>query len=245
MRTPRLFIDQELITGNIISLDKNASSYLIKVLRLQSGSEINLFNGKPVNNEYGYYRASLKDTGKKTDVEIQDFIPDNNSSPIHITLLQGISKGDHMDITIQKAVELGVTEIIPVICERTVVNLKADRLDKKIKHWNGIVHSACEQSGRNQLLTIHTPVKFENIQLQENATGFILQPDSSHSLLNSEKSSKVSLLIGPEGGFTDNEINSVLSKGYTAVKFGPRILRTETAAISAISIIQSSWGDLN
>ena len=245
MRIPRLFTEQNLISGTCIKLDKNASSYLLKVLRLQLGAELHLFNGAEVNGTFGYFTAVITNASKQAEVSINNFIAEANQSPLHISLYQGISKGDHMDITIQKAVELGVNEIFPVICERTVVNLKADRLDKKMRHWNGIVQSSCEQSGRNKLLKIHQPIKYNQVQLAEKQTGIILQPESSQSLFEIERTESVALLIGPEGGFSDDEITQAVSKSFTAVKFGPRILRTETAAIAAISIFQSAWGDLN
>ena len=244
MRISRIYTEETLSEGCTIKLDKAASSYLLKVLRLTEGTEVHLFNGMPVNDNYGYYKATISSSGKQAEITTKQFIINNNQSPLKITLLQGISKGDHMDTTIQKAVELGVTEIIPIICERTVVNLKADRLDKKMRHWKGIATSACEQSGRNQLLCIQQPVKFNDIQLKD-GSGFILHPESPDSMLDSQQTESVSLLIGPEGGFTDNEMNQAIEKGFKAVKFGPRVLRTETAAIAAVSILQSQWGDLN
>ena len=244
MRISRIHTEENLSEGSTITLDKAASSYLLKVLRLTEGAEVHLFNGQAVNGDYGYYQSKLTSANKKAEITAEKFIIHNNQSPLKISLLQGVSKGDHMDATIQKAVELGVTEIIPIICERTVVNLKADRLDKKMRHWNGIATSACEQSGRNQLLTIHQPVKFSDIQLN-NGSGFILQPEVADSLLDSKQTESVSLLIGPEGGFTDDEISQSIDKGFKAVKFGPRVLRTETAAIAAVSILQGVWGDLN
>jgi len=245
MRISRIYTDESLSENTTITLDKAASSYLLKVLRMTEGSEVHLFNGQTVNSDYGYYLSTLTSAGKQAVITTQKFVIDNNQSALKITLLQGISKSDHMDITIQKAVELGVTEIIPLICERTVVNLKAERLAKKMRHWNGIIQSACEQSGRNQLLTIHTPVKFNQIELSNDQAGFILQPESDHSISNFNTAKSASLMIGPEGGFTDNEIDQAVQKGFNTVKFGPRILRTETAAIAAISIIQAVWGDLN
>jgi len=245
MRIPRLYTEQTLSEGATVKLDKAASSYLLKVLRLAEGATVHLFNGIAIDDQYGYFQATISNAAKSVEITVDQFISESNSSPLKITLLQGVSKGDHMDITIQKAVELGVTEIIPIICERTVVNLKAERLDKKMRHWNGIINSACEQSGRNQLLTIHTPVKFNEITLDANQTGFILQPNSSQSITASASPLSISLLIGPEGGFTDDEVQFSKATGFKPVKFGPRILRTETAAISAISILQAQWGDLN
>jgi len=240
MRIPRIFIDQELTVDNLIQLDKPTSSYLIKVLRMPIAADIILFNGQG-----GSYKATLIDHAKQAQVHIEEFTPGDNESPLKITLIQGISKGDHMDITIQKAVELGVNELIPLICERTVVNLKGDRLEKKIRHWNGIATSACEQSGRNHLLHIHPPKKLSVLSLNEDEAGFILQPTAEKNLQTQETPKAVSIMIGPEGGFTDEEIELSIEKGFNEVRFGPRILRTETAAIASVSIIQATWGDLN
>ncbi|MDH5424384.1 MAG: 16S rRNA (uracil(1498)-N(3))-methyltransferase [Gammaproteobacteria bacterium] len=240
MRIPRVYIEKDLTVGNTLQLDKAASSYLIKVLRLPVAAEIILFNGQG-----GSYKASLLDHSKQAQVQLDEFVPGDNESPLKITLIQGISKGDHMDITIQKAVELGVSELIPLICERTVVNLKGDRLEKKMRHWQGIANSACEQSGRNKLLQIHPPKKLSVLSLSESEAGFILQPTAGQNLLTQSAVQSVSIIIGPEGGFTDEEIETSVGKGFREVRFGPRVLRTETAAIAAISIIQSSWGDLN
>lgn len=245
MRISRIYTEQDLSTGSCIKLDKAASSYLLKVLRLSEGAEVHVFNGKPVDNNYGYYKATITTASKHAELLLTDFIKQNNQSPLKITLYQGISKGDHMDTTIQKAVELGVTEIIPLICERTVVNLKADRLDKKMRHWQSIVTSACEQSGRNQLLTLHAPIKYKHLSLADDQLGFILQPESPHSISDSTQTNSVGIVIGPEGGFSESEIQQAIGKDFKAVRFGPRILRTETAAIAGISILQSQWGDLN
>ncbi|MDH5426473.1 MAG: 16S rRNA (uracil(1498)-N(3))-methyltransferase [Gammaproteobacteria bacterium] len=240
MRIPRLYINQELNSGDIIKLDKAAASYLIKVLRLPVDASLIIFNGQG-----GSYQARLLEHGKQPEIKVEKFEADDNESPLKITLIQGISKGDHMDMTIQKAVELGVSEIIPLICERTVVNLKADRLDKKMRHWQGIITNASEQCGRNTLLHIHPPQKLVNVVLDENQTGFILQPTAINSFATQLAAASVCIMIGPEGGFTDEEINLSMEKGFNEVRFGPRVLRTETAAIAAISILQSQWGDLN
>ena len=146
MRISRIYTEETLSEGCTITLDKAASSYLLKVLRLTEGTEVHLFNGMPVNDNYGYYKATISSSGKQAEITTKQFIINNNQSPLKITLLQGISKGDHMDTTIQKAVELGVTEIIPIICERTVVNLKADRLEKK----NATLERYCNQCLRTE-----------------------------------------------------------------------------------------------
>lgn len=245
MRIPRLYTEQAIIIGSPLSLDKNAANYLTRVLRLSHNSTVHLFNGQPFDHRSGYFESVLVIEGKNAALNVISFIADDTESPLPITLMQGVSKGDHMDLTIQKAVELGVSDIIPLICERTVVNLKADRLDKKMRHWQGIITSASEQCGRNTLLKLHPPVRFNNIQLDTNVTGYILQPTSPNQLITDTRPDAIALMIGPEGGFSDDEIQNAIDKGFRDVRFGPRILRTETAAIAAISIMQSHWGDLN
>jgi 16S rRNA (uracil1498-N3)-methyltransferase len=245
MRIPRLYTEHLVSPGSLLELDKNASNYLLKVLRLADCAPIHVFNGQSYQGTSGCYESTLQISGKSAVLSVNSFIPDSNESPLKITLLQGVSKGDHMDLTIQKAVELGVTEIIPLICERTVVNLKADRLDKKMRHWQGIITSASEQCGRNTLLKLHEPLRFNKAELPTDTSGFILQPSSDKNFSATEKTSAVALVIGPEGGFTDEEIQTAINKGFQEVRFGPRVLRTETAAIAAVSIMQSLWGDLN
>lgn len=241
MRIPRLFIDDNLTTGSLITLDKARSSYLLRVLRLQATDSLIVFNGQG-----GQYRASITETGKQAHIEILKHEEQECESPLKIILQQGISKGDHMDMVIQKSVELGVTVLQPIISERTVVNLKQDRMDKKLNHWNGIIQSASEQCGRNILMQIDTPVKYQQAIQNSCANKLILSPYSTANLntLKVNENSAMSLLIGPEGGFSDEEIKLAESEGYQSIKLGPRVLRTETAAISAVTILQSHFGDL-
>ena len=240
MRTVRIYQDTDLATDRLIELSKEASHHLKHVLRFNNDDSLNLFNGQG-----GEYAATLVFKGKKVFAQIGDHLDINRESSLHITLLQGVSKGERMDVSIQKAVELGVNRIIPVICQRTVVNLKAERLEKKLRHWKGIIINACEQSGRTRIPELLAPIKSTELQrLDLSGIKLTLDPVAKaglHSLSPDQNSA--SLLIGPEGGLTDEEINHARSIGFEGIQMGPRILRTETAAISGITALQTLWGD--
>ena len=242
MRSVRIYQDSQLEPGNLIELSKEASHHLKNVLRFKTGEPLTLFNGLG-----GEYSAQLEYQGKKVFALIGEHHPVDRESTLHSVLLQGISKGERMDFSIQKAVELGANRIVPVLCQRTVVNLKADRLQKKMRHWQGIIINACEQSGRTVIPALEQPVKFSEInQLQLPGIKLTLDPRSDtsiHSLTPVDNS--VNLLIGPEGGLTDEEIDQANSIGFSGIQLGPRILRTETAALAGITLIQSLWGDFS
>lgn len=240
MRIPRIYQQISLSTGETIELDNSANHHLTKVLRLKTSDSIILFNG-----EGGEYSAQLLIDNKKTYAEIHQYHDINNESPLDITLLQGISKGERMDIAIQKAVELGVKKIVPVFCQRSVVNLKQDRAEKKHQHWQGIVINACEQSGRTVLPTLEPPIKLINY-LSNTLDGFKLTLDpTARQHLNTLKltDNKLTLLIGPEGGLTDDEIALAANKEFNGIALGPRVLRTETAALACIAALQTLHGD--
>lgn len=240
MKSPRIYQNTTLNAGNDIELEKTACHHLTRVLRLKDKDTIVLFNGN------GYeYPASLSLQGKKVFAQIKQEIEVNRESDLSITLLQGISKGDRMDMCMQKAVELGVSKIIPVICQRTVVNLKAERGEKKLRHWQGIIISACEQSGRNILPELISPVTLKDVLLQPlNGLRLTLEPNATSGFSSYRPdTNEITLLIGPEGGLTQDEIELSLEKQFNTVLLGKRILRTETAAIAAISALQTLWGD--
>jgi 16S rRNA (uracil1498-N3)-methyltransferase len=240
MRNIRIFQDKELAVNSTIDLDKSACNHLIKVLRAKPGQNFTIFNGKG-----GEFTAKLHISGKSATADIESFKDVNYESPLDIHLFQGISKGERMDFVIQKSIELGVKSITPVFCERTVVNLKADRLEKKLTHWKGIAISACEQSGRNFVPTINSPCKLNEINHTSLSDIMLtLDPTASTKLTDINQPTSISLLIGPEGGFTENELHTAKSLGFNGVTLGPRILRTETAALSAITATQILWGDL-
>lgn len=242
MKNPRIYQNTMLEIGHDIELDKAASHHLTRVLRLKNNATITLFNG----NGHEFI-STIIIAGKKVSALPQEQILSDRESKLDITLLQGISKGDRMDICIQKAVELGVNRIIPVICQRTVVNLKAERADKKHRHWQGIIISACEQSGRNILPELCSTVHLEAaLNTLSNDLNLTLNPTSTNSLRDFKPDfNKVNLLIGPEGGLTQDEIALSIRNNFNTARLGKRILRTETAAIATISALQTLWGDFN
>lgn len=241
MRIPRVYIPQDLVTGASIGLQDNAANHLVRVLRLQTGKDIIVFNGKG-----GEYQALIETVTKKSvSIRIGEFNDVSRESGIEVHLLQGISRGERMDFTLQKAVELGVTTITPVVTERTVVKLDQARSEKRLQHWQGIIISACEQCGRNTVPDIHTISDFNTcLQRDIKGAGLLLDPTADISLTQLQGSPTVTLLIGPEGGLAEHERMAAYDKGFSGVRLGPRILRTETAALTALSALQTLWGDL-
>jgi len=244
MKNIRIYHAGQFETGQPARLDKSASHHLLRVLRLKNRQVFTLFDGK--DNEHS---AQLEISGKVAIAHINSSQRISLESNLKIHLLQGISKGERMDFVIQKSIELGVHKITPIVCERTVVNLKGERQDKKTQHWQNIAISACEQCGRNFLPEISSIKSLADALLQSNDEAehlkLLLDP-LSDSGMNSEKASNdsITLLIGPEGGLSDNEIEQARHYGFKGVQLGPRILRTETAALAAITALQVLWGDL-
>ena len=249
MRIPRIFTDQLLCEGQEIILHQQAARHLVSALRLSTGDHLTLFNGTG-----GEYSAHLVTVGsKKVTALLEAFSPGIAPSPLALTLAIGLSRGDRMDWVMQKAVELGVTTITPLFTERSEVKLKADRAVKKTAHWQEIARSACEQSGQNQVPEIHQPTTLQAAlqltELTDIACKMILDPLAKSSLVEQiaaqprPSPQSVLLLSGPEGGFSGSEIAFAQSKSVLPVSIGPRILRTETAPIAALSVLQAHWGD--
>jgi len=242
MRIPRIFTPASLNSGATIELDENAFSHAVRVLRLKQGDNLILFNG-----EGGEFEAELTDAQKKrASATIGQFHDKDCESPLAIILGQCISRGEKMDYTIQKAVELGVTEIVPLFSERCGVKLNQERMEKRLRHWHSIIISACEQCGRNRIPELHEAIALTDWQQQLNVSlKLVLDPTASNTLATLNNPEKdVALLIGPEGGLSDNEIKSAIEHGFSGIRLGPRILRTETAGLTALSVIQQLWGDL-
>jgi 16S rRNA (uracil1498-N3)-methyltransferase len=240
MRLPRIYFDGDLKKGQSIALDRNASQHICKVLRLASGAEIRLFNGKGKSASAILEIASAKSATVKVTDEIHE--PSESSLQLHLGL--GISKGDRMDYAIQKAVELGITQITPLITERTIVRLDDKRESKKLEHWHGIIISACEQCGRSQLPALNPVTKIIDWLPHRAVCKLVFDPESKQTLSQLEQASDVSILIGPEGGLSESEIAESMSNDFQSVRLGPRILRTETAVVTACSALQVLWGDL-
>lgn len=236
MRTPRLYVESAL-TAAELDLPEGPARHIAQVLRMRVGDAVTLFNGDGRD-----YAAELIDVGKRAArVRIGAAIEVDNESPLHITLLQGVSKGERMDWVMQKSVELGVHAIVPVITERTVVRVDDARSERKRAHWQAVVVGACEQSGRARLPAVHVPLKFADAIA--NWRGIVLDPTAS-APPSAPPDHETALLIGPEGGLSDAEIAAALAAGWQGARLGPRVLRTETAALAALTALQARWGDL-
>lgn len=225
-----------------IELDNNASHHVANVLRAEPNDIVTIFNG--LGGEYTGTITTI--TKKSVHVSISDFNPRETESPLDLCLIQGISRGEKMDFTIQKAVELGVKKIIPVFTERCNVKLDHERLEKRVEHWRAIVISASEQSGRNKLAEVLMPCSLEKLFPTLNTSWkFVLSPYATKKLNQCEidKEQSVALLIGPEGGLSEKEIILAETNGFIGLNVGPRIMRTETAGIAMIAILQNKFGD--
>lgn len=240
----RIFVDQVLSTDQILTLPEEASRHLVQVLRLREGDDFVLFNGQG-----GEYEAVLHHVAKReVQARIGRYDAVSRESLLPLTLAQCVSKGDRMDYTLQKAVELGVSAIVPLLSERSVVKLDAERWAKKMEHWRGIIISACEQSGRTRIPSLRTPLALDHWlnEAADSALKLTLAPTARRSLRGIDPNQQpVLLLVGPEGGLSDAEIHLAERQGFDAVTLGPRILRTETAGVAALAAIQALWGDWN
>jgi len=223
--------------GDKISLEKNNEHHLIKVLRFPIGNTITLFNGDGFD-----YQAIVISTKKTYIVEVLSQQKNESESSLDLTLAQGIAKGEKMDFLIQKAVELGVSRIIPMQTEHCVVRLKAEKVAKRINHWQKIANHACGQSGRSVIVDISLPQTLTELLNKPNHNGFVLYHRATENLQTMEKPSKATILIGPEGGLSDAEIKQATNAGFQPLLLGKRILRTETASLVAIANMQLLWG---
>lgn len=241
MKNTRLYHTETLTTDSEILLSEAALQHA-NVLKLKVDQTITLFNGHG-----GEYSGTIKQINHKCGrIYIEQFHDVDLESPLDIHLVQGISRGHKMDYTIQKSVELGVRSVLPVLCHRSVVKLDQDKAKKKQQHWQAVAISACEQCGRNIIPTIHPPQELSIWAHQSNAQGkgLALLPGAKQALSNLDAGTEFTLVVGPEGGLEEHEADWLLNNHYTAVSLGPRILRTETAAVAAISALGSLFGDL-
>lgn len=242
MRIPRIYTSQALDSGTALLLEPEPSHHLTRVLRMGQGDALVLFNGSG-----GEYPATITGLGKKqVEVLTGALCHLDNESPLQIHLGIALSRGDRMDWVMQKSTELGVRAITPLFTEHTGVKLTGDRAQKKIQHWRQVVVSACEQCGRNLLPAVHAPQKLDE-WLANTATDlkFVLHHRADRvSEQGDPAPASIALLIGPEGGLNDGEISSAEDAGFLSLRLGPRVLRTETAPLSAIAILQARWGDM-
>jgi len=241
---PRFYCPQPLVTGSLVDLPEAVAHHL-HVVRQQSGAELVLFNG-----EGGQARARLVEIGKRrATAEVLAMEAVDVELPFRVTLAQGLPEGSKMDWIVEKAVELGAAAIQPLAAQRSVVRLAGDRADKRLAHWQGVVVSASEQCGRNRLADV-APVQDLNRWLGQGAAGgvcILLSPRADASLAHWTRQAPaqdVTLLVGPEGGFTDQEEDAALAAGALALSIGPRVLRTETAGLAALAILAAGWGGI-
>lgn len=244
MRLIRVYTDAPLAAGSRTTLAGPAASHVSRVLRLRTGDPVTLFNGD--GWDYPGVVAALR--GDCVEVDLRPRAPGLPESPLAITLLQGISRGERMDLVVQKATELGVARIVPVQASRSVVRLDGRQAQRKQDHWRAIAVAASEQCGRARLPAVELPCSLDDALARAAAAGprLLLAPGSMHPLTAvAAGTSAATLLIGPEGGLAPAEEATAIRAGFEARTLGPRILRTETAAIAAVTVLQSVAGDLH
>ena len=248
---PRFYSPQPLAVGATVDLPESVVHHL-HVVRLQPGAALTLFDGRG-----GQYRATLLETGKKRASATVDAFDDIDVElPYSVTLAQGLPEGSKMDWIVEKAVELGVAAVQPLAAQRSVVRLAGERLDKRQAHWQGVIESASEQSGRNRLAQLLPLAEFRRwIDTAQQSTG--LQPQPQPRILLSPRGTQslaawareqapqpITLLVGPEGGFSPEEEDAAMAAGALPLSMGPRVLRTETAALAAMALLAGIWGGM-
>jgi 16S rRNA (uracil1498-N3)-methyltransferase len=246
MRLRRVFVAAPLASGQTVTLSASAAGHVVRVLRLKPAESLTLFNG-----EGGEYSAILERLqGDAVQVRVGAHSPIERESPLALTLAQGISRSDRMDLVLQKATELGVTRIVPLTTDRSVVQLSAAQAARKLAHWRAITVAACEQSGRNRLPVVEAPETLEAFLAGEGAAAaagharVLLAPAAPRTFADLPRIDSCSVLIGPEGGLAPQEVAAATAAGFLALRMGPRVLRTETAALVALALLQRQAGDL-
>jgi 16S rRNA (uracil1498-N3)-methyltransferase len=244
VRLTRVYVDAPLAAGERVILEGNAASHVTRVLRLRVGEALTLFNGAG-----GEYDASIDAArGGRLTVAVGEPRAVERESPLTLTLAQGVSRGERMDLVVQKATELGVSGIVPLFTERSVVRLGAEQAERKLNHWRAIAIAACEQSGRNRLPKVAPPVSLADLLRSgtDREGGRLLLSPGATSRIDAlpRPATSVTVLIGPEGGLTNAEQEAAVAAGFLPVRLGPRVLRTETAAIAALTVLQLEFGDL-
>ena len=240
MRSYRVHSQSDLKVGQSAVLDERSSHHLARVLRVKVDDAVTVFNG----DGYNYYSRVSAVTKTNITVDISVKENPNNESPLSTHLGLAVSKGDRFEWAIKKATELGVSSISPILSQRVDIRLSPERWQKKQDHWQQIVISACEQSGRAVVPEVHPPQPLGSwVEVAEADQKFCLHPGLNNALPTTPPSS-VALLVGPEGGLSDDEVALASTYGFLGLNLGPRILRTETAPLVALSVIGTQWGDL-
>jgi 16S rRNA (uracil1498-N3)-methyltransferase len=239
---PRVYVDMDLGEGALLTLGDTVYHHLVVVLRRIRGDAVTLFNGRG-----GEYAATIETVARrKLEVRVGALRDVNRESALPVTLAQAVSKGERMDFTIQKAVELGVTTIQPLLSDRVVVRLDAERWARKQEHWQAVATAAAEQSGRTVVPRVAPVIELRDwvTACPSESLRLVLSPGAAQTPVRRAANQAVVLLVGPEGGFDDSELSLVDLVGFTGLALGPRVLRTETAGMVALAVIQSQWGDL-
>lgn len=243
MRIPRIYIDQPLRAGDQVLLPEQSGEHVARVLRLERGHPLIIFNGD--GHEYDAELASL--AKRAVTAEINGVRAVDREAPLKLTLAQGIARGEKMDWILQKATELGVTRIVPLVTERTEVKLDEERTPRRMAHWTSVIIGACEQSGRTQLPELAQPQRLDKWLSALDATSqtrLALMPGGDTSLRDLPTlANGAMLVVGPEGGLSDNDANLLHQCNFIGLRLGPRILRTETAGLAAIAALQAIAGD--
>lgn len=243
MRLTRVYVEAALTGGTRGLVSGNAANHIVRVLRLGVGDSVTLFDGRG-----GEYAARIEGLRKDAvEVAIGEHVAIERESRLAVTLAQGVSRGERMDWVMQKATELGVQRIVPLITKRSVVRLDPGQAQKKLQHWRGIVVAACEQCGRNRLPELAAPrelAEFLGSAAEVQSLRILLSPAGAVRIGALKPTGRLTVLIGPEGGLAPEESEAALMQGFVGVQLGPRILRTETAAIAALAALQQAFGDL-
>jgi 16S rRNA (uracil1498-N3)-methyltransferase len=257
VRLTRVFVAGELQSGSVVELPREIGAHLAKVLRARGGDEVILFNG----DGREFTGAIEKVQGSRVSASIGAARSLDRESPFQLTLVQCVPRGDRMDFIVQKATELGVVRIVPVLSQRSVVRLDESQTASKQTHWQAVAVSACEQSGRNRLPSVDAPLpllRYLGDLAAQPAPGetlrLVLEPGRAQrteeharsiDLASALSASRAEIAIGPEGGFAPEELEAFDLSGFSRVSLGPRVLRTETAAIAAIAVLQARFGDMS
>ena len=243
MRLNRVYTERPLAEDVEVTLPEAAASHVARVLRLRAGAPLVLFDGSGAD-----FRGEIVAVeGDRVRVRVGERTAGLRESPLALTLVQAVSRGERMDWTLQKATELGVRRIQPVLSARSVVRLDEQQAGRKLRHWQAIVAGACEQCGRSVLPEVRAPLELSRFLAESSRDGqrLVLSPGGPASLAGlASASARVELLIGPEGGLDDAELDAAGRAGFAPVRLGPRVLRTETAGIVALAVLQALWGDL-
>jgi len=240
---PRFHCPFSLSPGALVELPAGAAHHAVKVLRLREGDALTLFDGQG-----GEWRATLKvGAGRTAHAALGDFVSRDVESPLAVTLVQALPAGDKMDWVVEKCVELGVAAIQPVVAGRSIVRLSAERMARRVIHWNAIAAAACAQSGRNRVPPVAAPLDLSQYlaaAMAHNALRLVLAPEGDARVRDLPRPGlPVTVMVGAEGGWEDEELRAARAAGFQALRLGPRVLRTETAGAAALAALQAMWGD--